>query len=181
MVPALACIIGHFVKPRNLSVFLGHCCLFFARGVRSSPHPSQVDSSLSPVACVWPDLRSQVRVLVIGTNAVLLVFIQSLHNSPIVGGKLMWSVALAQGHVQGTNVSSSIVLCTSTTRATWSLQHHTTGSLHHLGPFGPPPIHRQQTHRLSLWRVHQQQVGLCSFQGLYLKLFESFNRQHNWL
>ena len=41
--------------------------------------------------------------------------------------------------------------------------------------------HPQQPHRLSISRIHRQQVCLCSFHGFYQKLFESFKRQHNWL
>ena len=93
---------------------------------------------LSPVTHVAPDLRPEVRVLVVGTNAVLLVFIESLHNSPIVGGNVRRSAALALGHVQGTNVSyfnSSLHL------------HDKSGN-----DFPPTPHHGVLTSSGSIWR-----------------------------
>ena len=45
--------IGHLLSHATCRFFLGYCSLFFVRGVRPSPHPSEVDSSL-----VGPDLRS---------------------------------------------------------------------------------------------------------------------------
>ena len=152
MAPAVAWIIGHVVKPRNLSVFLGQGSLFFARGVQLQlstplssglqPQPSRQGcprpASMSPRACGWHQCSPP-----------------RLHSKPAQISHCGWQNQAVRcactRHVQGTTVSSfnrSSHLHDKSGND--PLQRHTTVSLHHLGPLAPPPIHKQQTHRLSL-------------------------------
>ena len=159
---SLAWIIGHFVKPRNLLGFL-RSLLPFLRA-RCAPQSTLLSSGLQP----QPSRPCWARPAFISPRACgwHQCSPPRLHSKPAQLPDCGWQIhavrcACTRPCTRHKCQLFVIVLCTSNKNSgNDPLQCHTTGSLHHLGPFAPPPIHRQRTHRLSLSRIHRQQVCL---------------------